>query len=49
MTEFLVKWEGYSDDHNTWEPEEILKEDSFTEEMLQAYQAKNFAHFVIIH
>jgi len=38
MTEFLVKWEGYSDDHNTWEPEEILTEDSLTEEMLQAFQ-----------
>jgi hypothetical protein len=23
--EFLVKWEGYTPDHNTWEPEEHLK------------------------
>ena len=26
-TEFLVKWVGFSDDENTWEPEQRLKED----------------------
>jgi len=38
VTIFLIKRKGYPDDHNTWEPEEILTEDSLTEEMLQAFQ-----------
>ena len=34
VKEYLIKWEGYSDDHYTWEPEEILTEDTLTEQLL---------------
>eukprot|EP00983_Pelagomonas_calceolata_P032406 1016636-Pelagomonas_calceolata.AAC.1 len=36
--ESLIKWEGYSWDHNTWEPESILLEDTLTAELLCAYK-----------
>jgi len=36
--EYLIKWEGYSWDHNTWEPESILLEDTLTAELLCAYK-----------
>ena len=38
VLEFLVKWEGYSYIHNTWEPEANLTEDTLTEEALCAYK-----------
>ena len=38
VLEFLVRWEGYSDIHNTWEPEANLTEDTLTEEALCAYK-----------
>jgi hypothetical protein len=36
--EFLIKWEGFDDDQNTWEPESILREDSETERLLELYK-----------
>ena len=36
VMEYLIKWEGYSDDHNTWEPEE--PEDTLTEQLLCEYK-----------
>ncbi len=27
MLEFFIKWEGYDDNSNTWEPEEHLKKE----------------------
>ena len=38
VLEYLIKWEGYSDIHNTWEPEHILREDTLTERILEAYK-----------
>ncbi len=32
VREYLIKWEGYSDDHNTWEPQENV-----TPEAIRAY------------
>jgi len=39
LLEYLIKWEGYSDIHNTWEPEYILREDTLTEQVLEAYKS----------
>ena len=33
VREYLIKWKGYSDDHNTWEPEENV-----TPEAISAYK-----------
>ena len=38
IVEYLIKWEGYDDDQNTWEPESILLEDSETEKLLNRYK-----------
>jgi hypothetical protein len=39
ITEYLVKWEGYSDDDNSWEPESILREDALVEQLIERYHA----------
>ena len=38
LLEYLIKWEGYPEIHNTWEPEYILQEDTLTEQALRAYK-----------
>src|SRR5258708_26821374 len=35
--QYLVKWKGYSDAHNTWEPEENI----FANELIQQYKGKH--------
>src|SRR5713226_5143153 len=35
--QYLVKWKGYSDAHNTWEPEENI----FTNELVQQYKGRH--------
>lgn len=36
--EYLVKWEGYDSRHNTWEPEESLRESIALEEVIDEYE-----------
>jgi hypothetical protein len=44
--EFLVKWFGYPDDHNSWEPIENLSgEDACEFQLYQLLQAKNILYF----
>ena len=38
VLEYLIKWEGYSDEHNTWEPEKLLTESSETQKLLCKYK-----------
>jgi len=38
LLEYLVKWEGYTDEHNTWEPEDILTEVPETQALLERYK-----------
>jgi hypothetical protein len=39
--EFLVKWEGYPHEHNTWEPEANVKDcDAYTEYWAKKHTAK---------
>ncbi len=35
--QYLVKWKGYSDAHNTWEPEENI----FANELIQQYKGRH--------
>jgi hypothetical protein len=40
MEYLVIKQEGYSDDHNTWEPEENLTEDTLTEQLFCEYKRR---------
>ena len=43
--EFLEKWFGYPDDHNSWEPIENLSEEACDFQLYQLLQAKIFCTF----
>merc|ERR1712126_632040 len=45
--EFLIKWEGYPDEDNTWEPEENCDCKELIEEFHKNYQDKMYAKKVI--
>lgn len=40
LREFLVKWEGYGPEHNSWEPEANLRESAPLEEAIEEYLAR---------
>ena len=35
--EFLVKWKGYTDENNSWEPWNNLKDNSFLHDYLRSH------------
>ena len=37
IREFLVKWENFGPEHNSWEPESALREDSLVESIVDEY------------
>jgi hypothetical protein len=37
VRDFLVKWDGFGPEHNTWEPEKNLREDSLVEALVEQY------------
>lgn len=37
VRDFLVKWEGFGPEHNSWEPETALREDSLVESLVDEY------------
>ena len=44
QVEYFLKWKGYSDEENTWEPLENVE----TEEMIIEYEKKNQGMYIVI-